>query len=137
MAANANALAQLRLTHRSDKLERFTLEFSNLLVRLIHDPSAQIAPLACAAAERLGFPAGTVIERSRPKAPDTDVIGGLLSSACYIEHSLPAVLYLAARYADDFEAALGFAAIPPRWIEGLTARVALDEEIETFIARFG
>ena len=162
VAANANALAQLRLTHRSDKLERFTLEFSNLLVRLIHDPSAQIAPLACAAAERFGFPAGQVIQRSRPKAPDTEVIGGLLSPACYIEHSLPAVLYLAARYADDFEsalvantnvggdnchrgavlgailgAALGFAAIPPRWIEGLTARVALNEEIETFIARFG
>ena len=161
-AANANTLTQLRLTHRSSKLERYTLEFSNLLVRLVQDPSARVAPLASAAAERLGFPAATVIQRSRPNASDTDVIGGLLSPACYIEHSLPAVLYLAARYPNDFEAALvantnvggdnchrgavlgailgaalGFAAIPARWIEGLTARAAIDEEIETFIARFG
>ena len=161
VAANASALTQLRLTHRSSKLERYTLEFSNLLLGLIQDPSAHIAPLACAAAERLGFPAGRVIKHSDRQTPDTDVIGSLLSSACYIEHSLPAVLYLAARYADDFEAALvantnvggdnchrgavlgailgaalGFAAIPARWIDGLTARAALDEEIETFIARF-
>lgn len=34
-------------------------------------------------------------------------------------------------------AALGPAAIPECWIRGLTARVALDEEIEDFIARFG
>lgn len=72
------------------------------------------------------------------------------------------MLYLAARYPDDFEAAqiananaggdnchrgavlgallgaaLGFEAIPERWIEGLRARAAVDEEIETFIARFG
>lgn len=162
VTANANALTQLRLTHRSSKLERYTLEFSNLLVRLVHDPSARVVPLACAAAERLDFPAATVVERSRRQTADSDVIGGLLSSACYIEHSLPAVLYLAARYPDDFEAALvantnvggdnchrgavlgailgaalGFDAIPARWIEELTARAALDEEIETFIARFG
>jgi ADP-ribosylglycohydrolase len=90
------------------------------------------------------------------------VIGRLLSPACYIDQSLPAVLYLAARYADDFEAALiananvggdnchrgavlgailgaalGFPAIPERWIHGLQARAELEGEIETFIARFG
>jgi len=161
LTAEAAALTQLRLTHRSTKLERYAMEFSNLLVLLVQDPSARIAPLACAAAERMGFAAGRVIEHNRCQAPDTDVIGGLLSSACYIEHSLPAVLYLAARYADNFEAALiantnvggdnchrgavlgailgaalGFAAIPGRWIEGLTARAELEEEIETFLIRF-
>jgi ADP-ribosylglycohydrolase len=162
-AANAAALIQLRLTHRSGKLERYALEYSDLLVRLMQDASAQIAPLACAATERLDFPATAVIERIRRKhQSDQDVIGGLLSSACYIDQSLPAVLYLAARYADDFEAALiananvggdnchrgavlgallgaamGLEGIPERWIQGLTARVALDEEIENFIARFG
>ena len=42
----------------------------------------------------------------RNRLSDLDVIGRLLSPACYIDQSLPAVLYLAARYADDFEAAL-------------------------------
>ena len=32
---------------------------------------------------------------------------------------------------------MGPAAIPERRIQGLTARVALDEEIENFVARFG
>jgi ADP-ribosylglycohydrolase len=33
-------------------------------------------------------------------------------------------------------AALGIPAIPERWILGLQARAELEEEIETFIARF-
>ena len=162
-AANAAALTQLRLTHRSGKLERYALAFSELLIRLLQDASAQVGPLACAAAERLGFPASAVLKRiRRDHQTDRDVIGGLLSPACYIDQSFPAVLYLAARYPDDFEAAqiananaggdnchrgavlgallgaaLGFEAIPERWIEGLRARAAVEEEIETFIARFG
>jgi ADP-ribosyl-[dinitrogen reductase] hydrolase len=161
--ANVAALTQLRLTHRSSKLERYALEFNTLLIRLLQGPSGQIASLACAAAERLGFPATAVIERIRRQhQADQAVIGGLLSSACYIEHSFPAVLYLAARYPDDIEAALiantnaggdnchrgavlgallgaalGVAAIPERWIQGLTAYAELEAEIERFIARFG
>lgn len=161
--ANTAALTQLRLTHRSSKLERYALEFSGLLVRLIQGPQNQLASLACTAAERLGFPATEVIERIRHQhQSDQSVIGGLLSPACYIEHSFPAVLYLAARYPDDIEAALiantnaggdnchrgavlgailgaalGVAAIPERWIGGLTAHAALEVEIERFIAHFG
>jgi ADP-ribosylglycohydrolase len=69
-------------------------------------------------------------------------------------------LYLAARYTDDFEAALvantnaggdnchrgavlgallgaalGYQAIPERWIRGLRSRVELEEEIESFLAK--
>jgi ADP-ribosylglycohydrolase len=161
--ANAAALTQLRLTHRSSQLERYVLEFSQLLARLLQEPPAAIAPLACAAAQRLGFPAEKVIERvRRNQQSDLDVIGGLLSPACYIDQSFPAVLYLAARHGDDFEAALmtntnaggdnchrgavlgailgaalGVAAIPQRWMQGLTARVELEVEIETFVARYG
>ena len=82
---------------------------------------------------------------NRDRRSDLHVIGGLLSPACYIDHSFPAVLYLAARYSDDFEAALvantnvggdnchrgavlaqsarvlGCPAIPERWIQGLAA----------------
>jgi len=162
-AASAAALTQLRLTHRSSKLERYILEYSDLLVHLAQEVPGRVAPLVCATAERLGFPATSVIEGvTRKRQSDLDVIGGLLGSACYIDQSLPAVLYLAARYADDFEAALiantnvggdnchrgavlgallgaamGLDAIPERWIQGLTARVALEQEIENFIVRFG
>lgn len=161
-AASAAALAQLRLTHRSAQLEHFALEFCDVLVHLLGDPSPHIAPLACAAAKRLGFPAEATLERvHRNRMPDHEVIGGLLSSACYIDQSLPAALYLAARYPDDFEAALiantnlggdnchrgavlgamlgaalGVAAIPERWRQGLTASGELEAEIEGFIARF-
>ena len=72
------------------------------------------------------------------------------------------MLYLAARYPDDIEAALiantnaggdnchrgavlgailgaalGVAAIPERWIQGLTAHAALEDEIERFVACYG
>ena len=99
---------------------------------------------------------------NRERRSDLHVIGSQLSPACYIEHSFPAVLYLAARYSDDFEAALvantnvggdnchcgtvlgaimgaslGYGAIPARWIQGLRSRAELHEEIESFITRFG
>ncbi len=76
--------------------------------------------------------------------PDGEVIGRHLSTACYIDESLPAVLYLAYKYAGDLEKALivntnlggdnvhrgivlgallgaenGFSSIPTRWIDGL------------------
>jgi ADP-ribosylglycohydrolase len=118
--------------------------------------------LACVAASRLGFPAAKVIETVRLKnSTDLDVIGGLLSPACYIDQSFPSVLYLAARYHDDFENALiantnvggdnchrgavlgailgtslGVEAIPKRWIDGLTAHAELEDEIEKFIAKY-
>jgi ADP-ribosylglycohydrolase len=158
----AAAMAQLRLTHLSAKLERFALEFCDVLIHLLSDPSPQLAPLACAAAKRLGFPAEAVIERVRRNgAPDHEVIGKLLSSACYIDQSFPAALYLAARYPEDFEAALiantnlggdnchrgavlgailgaalGVDAIPERWRQGLTASGELEVEIESFVAQF-
>ena len=163
LGVDAALLAQLRLTHRSSKLERYALALGELLVRLLQDPEPPVGSLARAAAERLGFPATAAIERvERNHLSDQAVIGGMLSSACYIDQSFPAVLYLMARYPDDFEAALvananaggdnchrgavlgallgaglGFHAVPERWIRGLRARPELEEEIETFIARFG
>jgi ADP-ribosylglycohydrolase len=143
-------------------LERYASELVGLLYQLIQEPPTLLAPSACAAAERLGFPLTAVLQKvGADKGQDQDVIGRWLSSACYIEHSLPSVLYLAARYEDDFESALvantrvggdnchrgavlgailgadlGIEAIPERWIQGLTAHAALAEEIDRFCARF-
>ena len=156
------ALTHMRLTHLSSELERYASELVRVLHQLIQEPPATFAPLACATAERLGFPLTEVLQKvGADKRNDQDVVGRWLSSACYIEHSLPSVLYLAARYEDDFEsalvantqvggdnchrgavlgailgAALGLEAIPQRWVQGLTAHVALAEEIDRFCARF-
>ena len=74
--------------------------------------------------------------------PDTHVIGQRFSPACYIAESMPASLYLAWKYHDDFDAAitanamvggdnchrgavvgghLGASTTPsPHWLEGLS-----------------
>ena len=76
--------------------------------------------------------------------PDDSVIGPRLSTACYVEDSVPAVIYLALKYHDDPESALiantnlggdnvgrgsvlgallgashGVEGFPRNWIEGL------------------
>ena len=76
--------------------------------------------------------------------PDDTVVGRHLSTACYVEHALPAVVYLALKYHDDPEQMLivntnlggdnagrgailgalagasgGMAAFPSRWRRGL------------------
>jgi len=161
-AVDQALLAQLRLTHRSRKLERYALALGDLLIRLMHDPEQPIANLACAVAETLGFPAAATVDRvQRNRLSDLDVIGRMLSPACYVDQSFPAVLYLTARYAEDFEGALiantnlggdnchrgavlgailgaglGLRAIPERWLLGLQAGAELQAEIETFVSRF-
>ena len=97
----------------------------------------------------------------RFKKSDLDIIGGLLSPVCYIDQSFPSVLYLAARYSKDFQAALiantnvggdnchrgallgaimgaalGVEAIHKRWIEGLSKQLQINDEIENFIVNF-
>ena len=160
-AVEHTLLEHLRLTHRSAKLEPYASALGRLLPRLLQDQQPRIGPLVCDIAESLGFPAAKVVEQvNRHGRSDLHVIGGLLSPACYIEHSFPAVLYLAARYANDFEAALvantnaggdnchrgallgailgaalGSRAIPERWIQGLQSRAELEEEIESFLAK--
>lgn len=156
-------LTHLRLTHRSTRLERYALALGRLLTDVLYHPGENIRSRASQAAATLGFPAASVIDRvERAGCSDLEVIGGMLSPACYIDQSFPAVLYLAARYANDFEgalvantnvggdnchrgavlgallgAALGVRAIPDRWITGLAAHSELAGEIESFVDRFG
>lgn len=161
-ATNNAALTQQRLTHRSSLLERHATELSTLLFQIFHDENPDTEQLACNASSKLGFPVAKVLEKVRcNQSSDIDVIGGILSPACYIDQSFPSVLYLAARYHDDIESALiantnvggdnchrgavlgailgaslGVVDIPVRWINGLTAQVQLNDEIETFIAKY-
>ena len=156
------ALSQQRLTHSSALLERYTIELSKLLFHIFHDINPDTEQIACTASSNLGFPAAKVIQSvRRNNSADSDVIGGILSPACYIDQSFPSVLYLAARYPNDFESAmiantnvggdnchrggvlgailgasLGVEAIPKRWINGLTAHTELNSEIEQFIVQF-
>lgn len=161
-SCNQAALIQQNLTHRSKELERHTLALSQLLFEIFNSPQPDNEQLASAAASQVGFPAAKVVEQVRAKqGSDLDVIGKLLSPACYIDQSFPSVLYLATRYHDDFESALiantnvggdnchrgavlgailgaslGVSAIPQRWITGLTAHDAIHQEIEQFVAQF-
>jgi ADP-ribosylglycohydrolase len=161
-AVNDTLLKHLRLTHRSTKLEPYARALGGLFRRIVKDEESNVRPLFCTVAESLGFPATQVIQRvNRNQRSDLEVIGGMLSSACYIDQSFPAVLYLAARYSDDFEAALiananaggdnchrgavlgavlgaalGFQGIPDRWFQGLSSRVELEQEIDAFVTQF-
>jgi ADP-ribosylglycohydrolase len=155
-------IGHLRLTHRSHKLELYARALIGLFRRIVVDEESSVRPLFCSVAESLGFPATRVVQRvDRDRCSDLEVIGGMLSSACYIDQSFPAVLYLAARYSDDLEAALiananvggdnchrgavlgallgaalGMQAIPDRWLQGLRSRDELEQEIGAFATQF-
>jgi ADP-ribosylglycohydrolase len=159
---DAALLAHLRLTHHSAKLERYALALGRLLPGLLRETRARIIPIVSATAQSLGFPVTKVVERvRRDQLSDLHVIGNILSPACYIDQSFPAVLYLLACYEDDFEAALvantnvggdnchrgailgalmgaayGLRAIPERWIRGLTCHDEIEREIDSFVAQF-
>ena len=156
------SLRQLRLTHQSKPLEAFAAAYGRLLAQLVFSPPQSLGPLLQSQAPGLGKGLSALLGQ----APDhkdaaTRVVGGLYSPACYIEDSFPSVLYLAARYANDFEAALvantnaggdnchrgavlgallgawlGFEAIPLRWRQGLLAGAAVAQEVDDFIDTF-
>ena len=155
-------LRQLRLTHTSQPLEVFAAAYGRLLVELVFSPPQSLGPLLQSQAPGLGKGLSALLGQA-PNHQDaaTRVVGGLYSPACYIEDSFPSVLYLAARYANDFEAALvantnaggdnchrgavlgallgawlGFEAIPLRWRQGLLAGSALAQEVDEFINTF-
>jgi ADP-ribosylglycohydrolase len=161
-AADITLTAHLRLTHHSDRLEQYAVAFGGLLRNLLQVPASRVTASVRASAESVGFPLSRLMDRvKRDKLSDLDVIGGCLSPACYIDQSFPAVLYLVARYQDDFEGALiananaggdnchrgavlgallgaayGLRVIPDRWLQGLSSRDELQEEIDTFVSHF-
>jgi len=135
-------MTHLALTHKGPRME----EAGRLLIHLLLDalegvPLRQVI-LDSIQQQRspfLGHPFHAWLNES-----DESVVGGHLSTACYVEDSVPAAIYLALKYADQPEqglivntnlggdnayrgavlgallgAANGVEAFPERWLRGL------------------
>jgi ADP-ribosylglycohydrolase len=140
--AREAAMAHLALTHPGYKMETAGSLVIDILLKVLNGISLKAAILEEIAAQRhplLGHPFKKWLDD-----PDDWVIGPRLSTACYVEDSVPAVVYLALKYHDDPEQALivntnlggdnaargsvlgallgascGIERFPRRWFEGL------------------
>lgn len=144
-AAKRTAAAHVALTHAGRLVREAAEVYVELLVNLLNgaDLRVEIHRLTSTPGQSVAWLCARPLERWL-SLPDEKVVGERLSSACYLEDSFPAVLYLALKYAGKFErglvantnlggdnchrggvlgailgAALGEAAIPPAWITGL------------------
>lgn len=103
------------LTHRDDDVLAAADAFARLLVRLTR-PDRPEGPRGLRAAileEASDWASAAKLDAWERRAavgpapcPDRAVVGTVLSPACYIDDAFPAALYLAARHADDFAAAI-------------------------------
>ncbi|MGD8291579.1 MAG: ADP-ribosylglycohydrolase family protein [Desulfobacterales bacterium] len=142
--AREAALEHLALTHPGDKMRAAGSLLVDILLNALHHTSLEAAILEKIKAQDsplLGHPFVKWLDD-----PDDWVIGPRFSTACYIEDSVPAVVYLALKYHDDPEtalivntnlggdnaargavlgallgASLGIEKFPERWIKGLLA----------------
>jgi ADP-ribosyl-[dinitrogen reductase] hydrolase len=140
--ARAAALEHLALTHPGEKMKAA----GSLVVELLLDVLAG-TPLDAASRRLIQAQSTPFVGHPFEKLltdPDDWVIGPRFSTACYVEHSVPAVLYLALKYHADPEKALivntnlggdnayrgallgallgagnGLGKFPKRWVEGL------------------
>ena len=141
--ARESALAHLALTHAGPKMALAADLFIHLLAATLQGRPLADVILAAVAEQKnplLGHPFQKWCD-----LPDEAVVGRLLSTACYVEDAVPAVVYLALKYHRDAEKALiantnlggdnaargavlgallgadgGMQAFPRRWVEGLT-----------------
>ena len=140
--ARQAALAHLALTHPGLKMETAGTLIIDILLKVLQGTPLKAAIIAEIEAQRnplLGHPFTKLLNE-----PDDRVIGPRFSTACYVEDSVPAVVYLALKYHDDPENALiantnlggdnaargsilgallgaahGLEKFPNRWIDGL------------------
>ena len=136
-AALAAVREHVRVTHRGELVETAARDLTKMLIAIINgaDVRESIEKFGNGWVGRKTFEAWALRQ-------DDEVIGAILSPACYLEDSFPASLYLAWKYADDLEAALvantnlagdnchrgivvgalvgaGGAPVPARWEQGL------------------
>jgi ADP-ribosyl-[dinitrogen reductase] hydrolase len=138
----AMALEHLGLTHGGQKMRVAAEAILTLLYAVLKGASLEEAIREECASQRnphFGFPYFKWL-----KAEDHEVIGRRLSTACYVEEAVPAVIYLALKYGDRPEEGLiantnlggdnvhrggvlgallgvqnGVAGWPKRWLDGL------------------
>ena len=142
-AALAAVREQVRVTHRGELVETAARDLTKMLVAILNG-----APVR-ESIEKFG---NGWVGRKKLEAwaarPDEEVIGAVLSPACYLEDAFPASLFLAWKYADSLESALvananlggdnchrgivvgalvgaGGAPVPERWERGLLCRELL------------
>ena len=136
-AALAAVREQVRVTHRGTLVETAARDLTKMLLAILGGAEVR----ASIEEHGTGWVGRRKLEAWAAR-PDEEVIGGVLSPACYLEDSFPASLYLAWKYADDLEAALVVNAnlggdnchrgivvgalvgasgveVPGRWVEGL------------------
>jgi ADP-ribosyl-[dinitrogen reductase] hydrolase len=138
----AAALEHLALTHPGEKMQAAGSLVAELLLDVLAGTPLDAAIRRLNQAQSYTF-VGHPFEKLLTD-PDDWVIGPRFSTACYVEHSVPAVLYLALKYHNDPEKALvvntnlggdnayrgallgalqgagnGLGKFPKRWVEGL------------------
>ncbi len=140
--ARRAALEHLSLTHLGPKMEGATSLLAELLLQILNGLSLKEVLMEEIGKQRSPF-AGYPFLKWQDEA-DEWVVGRRFSTACYVEESVPSVIYLALKYHDDPEggliantnlggdnayrgavlgallgAANGIEAFPERWIRGL------------------
>jgi ADP-ribosyl-[dinitrogen reductase] hydrolase len=104
-------LEHLRLTHQSSALEEYTRVYLDLYLSVLEHPVHPIprdafVDLVDGACKSLpdAFDLKRLIQqfptKDDPKS-DAKVVGRMFSPACYIQDSLPSLLYFAGKYADQ------------------------------------
>lgn len=154
-AAIRDAMDHVGLTHHGSLMKQGAALFARLLGDVLQGQALDHALLA--AIERqdslyLGHPFHQWVD-----LPDETVIGAHLSSACYVQFAVPAVLHLALKYANRPAAGLlanvrlggdsahrgallgamlgaahGITAFPIEWVNGLGCRDHLERILEAF-----
>ena len=108
-AAAEAGMTQMRLTHRSAKLDQHAAIYIGCLIDILSGVSVLDATRAAGASSssllphlaacptaltgsKIGIDLPQLVARSKS---DSEVCGGMFGLACYIEHSLPVLLFLA------------------------------------------
>jgi ADP-ribosylglycohydrolase len=146
------ARSHLVLTHRGPRMERSADLLIETLLRVFQGESLQEVLMSGMKTQNnplFGHPFAKWLEQ-----PDDAVVGRRLSTACYVEDAVPAVIYLAYKYTKNPErglvvntnlggdnahrgallgallgAANGLASFPERWVEGLRDSEAIRQNV--------
>lgn len=147
------ALEHLKCTHRSEKLNRYVKLYAGMLVDLVNGKDAK----ECASdiSKQLNLNLDRLWSRD---LDDSQVIGGVFTSACYIDGSFPSITYLLGKYHNSVEGALlananvggdnchrgaalgsligaaaSISSVPPKLLQGLVSQNEIKQEIEAYV----